>query len=200
MGSLYFSLQIHQFYFLKIISDSNLICSDFFSFYILQDHPAALSAFSLREEKGPISITDHIYRKSGAIRMRALSNYFLRGKGPLASTACDHGAYMTTAGPLMTDKLNDKLRLRPEHVGSAAAFHPIKACMRHHMGQMRVLVQTCPSYLSLAQKLRAAYGQGAAAQWISILFLSSYPTIIDNEATCNAALKSQYYICPIQGD
>ena len=68
----------------------------------MQDHPAAINSFTCPEEKGPISVTDHIYRKSGQIRVRALTNYALRRRGPLTTTACDHGAFMTTQGATHT--------------------------------------------------------------------------------------------------
>ncbi|KAK9820721.1 hypothetical protein WJX74_003026 [Apatococcus lobatus] len=95
----------------------------------LQDHPAALTAFSLRSEKDGISITDHIYRKSGEIRMRAISNYYLRGRGPLATTACDHGAYMTTSGQAQPDlqiRFAPGSSLSPDGVETYAMFGRLK--------------------------------------------------------------------------
>ena len=41
---------------------------------------------------------DDIYSAKGAIRKRAILSYLLRGAGPLASTGCDRGAFVRTAG------------------------------------------------------------------------------------------------------
>jgi len=64
----------------------------------LQDHPAVLSAFYLKEEAGPISLTDELLHSSGRIRVRAIAKYLLFRKGPLTSTGCDHGAFVSTNG------------------------------------------------------------------------------------------------------
>jgi choline dehydrogenase-like flavoprotein len=64
----------------------------------LQDHPACLSAFSLPADSGMKAITDEIYHSNGRMRTRAVLNYFLRRKGPLATTGCDHGAFVNTLG------------------------------------------------------------------------------------------------------
>lgn len=52
----------------------------------LQDHPACLSAFSLKPSAGAISITDHLLTRSGRLRASAVLNYALRRRGPLTST------------------------------------------------------------------------------------------------------------------
>jgi len=65
---------------------------------LLQDHPAVLSAFYLKEEAGPISLTDELLHSSGRIRVRAIAKYLLFKKGPLTSTGCDHGAFVSTNG------------------------------------------------------------------------------------------------------
>ena len=63
-----------------------------------QDHPACLSAFYLKEEAGPISVTDELLHQDGRIRLRAILNYALFRKGPLTTTGCDHGAFVSTTG------------------------------------------------------------------------------------------------------
>lgn len=65
---------------------------------LLQDHPAVLSAFYLKDEAGPISLTDELLHSSGRIRVRAIAKYLLFKKGPLTSTGCDHGAFVSTNG------------------------------------------------------------------------------------------------------
>ena len=67
---------------------------------LLQDHPAVLTAFYLKEEVGPISLTDELLHSSGRIRVRAIMKYLLFKKGPLATTGCDHGAFVSTNGAL----------------------------------------------------------------------------------------------------
>eukprot|EP00884_Botryococcus_braunii_P020619 jgi/Botrbrau1/7240/Bobra.0021s0023.1 len=64
----------------------------------LQDHPAALTAFRAKASVGSISITDQALRESGAVRVRAILAYALFRKGPLTSTGCDHGAFLSTTG------------------------------------------------------------------------------------------------------
>ena len=66
----------------------------------MQDHPACLSAFYLKESAGPISVTDELLHTNGRIRARAILKYLLFKKGPLATTGCDHGAFVKTAGAL----------------------------------------------------------------------------------------------------
>lgn len=63
-----------------------------------QDHPACLSAFYLKESAGAISVTDELLHTNGRIRTRAILKYLLFKKGPLATTGCDHGAFVSTAG------------------------------------------------------------------------------------------------------
>ena len=67
----------------------------------LQDHPACLSAFTLKPSAGAISITDHLLTKTGRLRAGAVLNYALRRKGPLTSTGCDHGAFVSTGPALL---------------------------------------------------------------------------------------------------
>lgn len=64
----------------------------------MQDHPACLSAFYLKESAGAISVTDELLHTNGRIRTRAILKYLLFKKGPLATTGCDHGAFVSTAG------------------------------------------------------------------------------------------------------
>ena len=57
-----------------------------------------LSAFYLKEEAGPISVTDELMHSDGRIRVRAIMKYLLFKKGPLTTTGCDHGAFVSTRG------------------------------------------------------------------------------------------------------
>lgn len=62
----------------------------------LQDQPAVLTAAPLAKKHEGASVTDHIYNPRGGLRKRAIANYLLRGRGPLTSTGCDHGAFVRT--------------------------------------------------------------------------------------------------------
>lgn len=102
----------------------------------LQDHPACLSAFTLRPSAGAISITDHLLTKSGRLRPGAVLNYALRRRGPLTSTGCDHGAFVSTGarsadlGPDVADlqvRLAPGLALNPDGIGSYVEFGRLAA-------------------------------------------------------------------------
>lgn len=62
----------------------------------LQDQPAVLTAVPLKEKYDGTSLSDHIYNPKGGLRKRAILNYFLRRRGPLCTTGCDHGAFIRT--------------------------------------------------------------------------------------------------------
>ena len=64
----------------------------------VQDHPACLTAFQLKPEMGDISQLDEMLGRKGQVRPKAILNYLLRRKGPLTSTGCDHGAFLSTRG------------------------------------------------------------------------------------------------------
>ena len=81
---------------------------------LLQDHPAVLSAFYLKEEAGPIAITDELLHSSGRIRLRAIAKYLLFRKGPLTTTGCDHGAFVSTrGGPCFQSEAAERQTQRP---------------------------------------------------------------------------------------
>lgn len=104
----------------------------------LQDHPACLSAFTLKPSAGAISITDHLLTKSGRLRAGAVLNYALRRRGPLTSTGCDHGAFVSTgarssagdlgeAVPDLQVRLAPGLALNPDGIGSYVDFGRLSA-------------------------------------------------------------------------
>jgi hypothetical protein len=78
---------------------------------VVQDHPACLSAFYLTEEAGPISVTDELLHSDGRIRLRAILKYALFRKGPLATTGCDHGAFVSTTGEQLLQPCQQRLPL-----------------------------------------------------------------------------------------
>ncbi|CAL8465624.1 g5160 [Coccomyxa elongata] len=95
----------------------------------MQDHPACLSAFYLKESAGAISVTDELLHTNGRIRTRAILKYLLFKKGPLATTGCDHGAFVCTAGqsePDLQIRFVPGLALDPDGIGSYTAFGKMK--------------------------------------------------------------------------
>lgn len=80
----------------------------------LQDHPAAVTGWTCPEEFQGISVTDELIDKRGRVRLTAALNYLLRGKGPLATTGCDHGALVCTRGASHSLRLS--LRSGPQIV------------------------------------------------------------------------------------
>ena len=97
----------------------------------LQDHPAVLSAFTLKESAGEISITDHLYHKDATLKKRQILNWAVRGKGPLTSTGCDRGAFVKTDEKLKQPDLQFRYvagcALNPNGVGSFVDFGRMKA-------------------------------------------------------------------------
>lgn len=65
---------------------------------LTQDHPAAVTGWTCPEEIQGISVTDELIDKRGRLRLSAILNYFIRGRGPMATTGCDHGALISTRG------------------------------------------------------------------------------------------------------
>ena len=64
----------------------------------LQDHPATLVAYLTEEEFRDLSITGQIYDKQSRVRVPAVLQYLVNKTGPLATTGCDHGAFLSTIG------------------------------------------------------------------------------------------------------
>lgn len=64
----------------------------------LQDHPAAVTGWTCPDNLQGISVTDELIDKRGKVRLSAILNYLVRGRGPLATTGCDHGALISTRG------------------------------------------------------------------------------------------------------
>lgn len=63
-----------------------------------QDHPAAVTGWTCPDEVQGVSVTDELIDTRGRIRLTAILNYVLRGRGPLTTTGCDHGALISTRG------------------------------------------------------------------------------------------------------
>lgn len=64
----------------------------------MQDHPAILAAYINKDEWQGTSVTDELVDRKGKVKLTAIVNWLLRGRGPMATTGCDHGALVNTRG------------------------------------------------------------------------------------------------------
>lgn len=91
----------------------------------LQDHPACLSAFKMKPKFKSWTVTDAIYNSKGGIRKRVLLNYLLFKKGPLTTSGCDRGAFVSTTGsgqPDLQIRFAPGFALDPDGVSSYVRF------------------------------------------------------------------------------
>lgn len=95
----------------------------------LQDHPAALWASLIKPEHGNLTVTSQIYNKSNNIRLDAILNYLIWRKGPLATTGCDRGAFISTTGsgePDLQMRFVNGYSLDPNGVDAYVKFGKLK--------------------------------------------------------------------------
>ena len=93
----------------------------------LQDHPAVLSAYTLKSQYEDMAVTN-VFGKDGKIRRSVLLQYAFLKRGPLCTTSCDHGAFVTTPGHDQPDiqlRFNAGYALDPDGVGSFIKFGKI---------------------------------------------------------------------------
>lgn len=84
---------------IPVISDIASVGKD------LQDHPSVVRTYDLKPEyqHKDISGTDVLFGEKGRIRTRQILNYALRKRGPLCTTGCDYGAFVSTDGGNVAD-------------------------------------------------------------------------------------------------
>ena len=56
------------------------------------------SFFRMKGEFDNLTVTSEIYDKNNNIKPGAVIKYLFGRKGPLTTTGCDHGAFMSTTG------------------------------------------------------------------------------------------------------
>jgi len=153
----------------------------------LQDHPACLSAFTLKPSAGAISITDHLLTKTGRLRAGAVLNYALRRKGPLTSTGCDHGAFVSTGarssdlGDDVADlqvRLAPGLALNPDGIGSYVEFGRLAAQGRKWPSGLTFQL------LAVRPRSRGSIALRSSSPWDAPLF---DPAFLSDEAGADAA-------------
>lgn len=64
----------------------------------LQDHPGTLWAAKLKQEFEGMSMTAELYDDNSNLKLWPIFQLLALGKGPLATTGCDHGAFVNTRG------------------------------------------------------------------------------------------------------
>jgi len=95
----------------------------------LQDHPACVYAARMKEEFDDITVTSQIYDKKNNIKVGAVLQYLLGRKGPLSTTGCDHGAFVSTTGrgqPDLQMRFVPGFALDPDGVSSYVKFGEMK--------------------------------------------------------------------------
>jgi choline dehydrogenase-like flavoprotein len=109
----------------------------------LQDHPAALVTWSLKPSAGRVAITDQLMHPSGRLRARAVLAYALAGRGPLATTGCDRGAFVRTAAATGADP-DLQVRFVP-----AAALNPDGISSYIEFGRLASLGRRWPTGVTM---------------------------------------------------
>ncbi|GLC45037.1 hypothetical protein PLESTB_001461800 [Pleodorina starrii] len=96
----------------------------------LQDHPAAVVAVRAKPEFEGLSVTSEIYDSKCNIRLGAVAKYLFGRRGPLATTGCDHGAFVRTSAshsqPDLQMRFVPGCALDPDGVKSYIVFGELK--------------------------------------------------------------------------
>ncbi|KAF5834678.1 GMC oxidoreductase-domain-containing protein [Dunaliella salina] len=95
----------------------------------LQDHPATLVGCLTAEEFDDLAVTSQIYNKKSEVKKRRVLQYLLTKTGPLATTGCDHGAFLSTTGsgdPDLQMRFVPAFSLDPDGVQAYIKFAELK--------------------------------------------------------------------------
>lgn len=93
----------------------------------LQDHPAVVVASTLKPKYREMAVTN-VFDQKGAVRWQIRLKYALLKQGPMCTTSCDHGAFLTTPGhrqPNVQIRFNAGFALDPDGVSSFVKFGEI---------------------------------------------------------------------------
>jgi choline dehydrogenase-like flavoprotein len=95
----------------------------------LQDQPAVLTAAPLRPKYDGTALSDAIYNEKGRVRKRAVLSWLLLGRGGLATTGCDRGAFVRSpaaaaagAAPDLQIRFVPGMALDPDGVSTYVRF------------------------------------------------------------------------------
>jgi len=97
----------------------------------LQDHPASLVTCAFQGRFQEMCLTHEIYGRGNTVRASAVARLLLLGRGPLATTGCDRGAFVRTS----SDKAQPDLQMRfvpayalnPDAIASYVRFGKLAA-------------------------------------------------------------------------
>nr|WRW24843.1 choline dehydrogenase [Dunaliella tertiolecta] len=95
----------------------------------LQDHPAALIGCLTDAQYDQLAVTSQIYDKKSNLRIGPVLEYLFKKTGPLATTGCDHGAFLSTTGegePDLQMRFVPGCALDPDAIQSYIKFGELK--------------------------------------------------------------------------
>jgi choline dehydrogenase-like flavoprotein len=110
----------------------------------LQDHPATLFAALSKPEYQDLYVSSEIYGKGGSIRLAAIARLLLQGRGPLATTGCDHGAFVCTKQQPQQQQPDLQIRFVP---GYALDPDAIQSYVKY--GQLRAEGRSWPGGVTM---------------------------------------------------
>ncbi len=143
-----------------------------------QDHPAVLNSCAMNPSKKDECLTDQLFSSgSSKIRKRALLAWALFKKGPLATTGCDHGAFINTLGvsavnPVYLVRSWEMFRehwllLDPHRASGCAPTDGFSACRRiNNLRSMSQFLTVC-SILSFVAGCVVADARNARWHYLS---------------------------------
>ncbi|GFR43618.1 hypothetical protein Agub_g4717 [Astrephomene gubernaculifera] len=154
----------------------------------LQDHPAAVLAARAKPEFERLSVTSEIYDSRCNLRPGALAAYLLGRRGPLATTGCDHGAFVrtsaaTTQQPDLQVRFVPGCALDPDGVKAYIAFGELKKQGRAWPGGITMQL------LAIRPKSRGSIGLKAADPFINPAININYFSAPEDLATLKAGLR-----------
>ncbi|PNW75136.1 hypothetical protein CHLRE_12g514200v5 [Chlamydomonas reinhardtii] len=131
----------------------------------LQDHPAAVLAARAKPEFEKLSVTSEVYDDKCNIKLGAVAQYLFQRRGPLATTGCDHGAFVRTSSSLSQPDLQMRFvpgcALDPDGVKSYIVFGELKKQGRAWPGGITLQL------LAIRAKSKGSIGLKAADPFIN---------------------------------
>ncbi|KAG2445644.1 hypothetical protein HXX76_000254 [Chlamydomonas incerta] len=153
----------------------------------LQDHPAAVLAARAKPEFEKLSVTSEVYDDKCNVRLGAVAQYLFQRRGPLATTGCDHGAFVRTSSSLAQPDLQMRFvpgcALDPDGVKSYIVFGELKKQGRAWPGGITLQL------LAIRAKSKGSIGLKAADPFINPAININYFSDPADLATLVQAVK-----------
>lgn len=95
----------------------------------LQDHPAIIVSGCMKPQYDEMSVTNEFYDKNNNIKISAILQYLFTKTGPMATTGCDHGAFLSTTGTTQADlqlRFVPAASLSPDGISAYVIFGELK--------------------------------------------------------------------------